>query len=104
MNRSAQELATIATNSFISDFVERHGECQATRQEAWETVARLENMAADVVNLVLKYEKPDDVAGTSEAVLGCILSIYGDEFGLAAALASSTLEKITEEKELTNAG
>lgn len=104
MTRTAQQHATACTNDFLAEYVERHGECQATRQEAWETVARLENMAADVVNLVLKYEKPDDVAGTSEAVLGCLLNAHGDEFGLAAALASSTLEKIIEEKELTNAG
>ena len=101
MTRTVQQVATSATNDFIKDFVEAHGECQATRQEAWEIVARLESMASDVVNLVLKYEKPDDVAGTSEAVLGCILSIYGDEFGLAAALASSTLEKIIEAKEIS---
>lgn len=100
MTRTAQQAATSAVNDFISDFVEAHGECQATRDEAYQTVSRLENMAADVVNLVMKYEKPDDVAGTSEAVLGCILSIYGDEFGLAAALASSTLEKIIETQEI----
>ena len=91
MTRTAQQYAMACTNDFIREYCERHEQCQATRDEAHEIVWRLEGMAADVVNLVLKYSKPEDVAGDCENILEILLIANSDEFGLAATLASSTL-------------
>ena len=44
-----------AYNEFIADFVERHGECKATRDEAHEWADRIVEMARESWVLCLKY-------------------------------------------------
>lgn len=93
--RSAQQRATDQTNEFIADFVDNHGHNQATRDEAYQTVSRLERMAQDVVNLVAKYSAPDDAENTTEYLIGA-LSDGRDEADLASYLVAAIIEKMAE--------
>ena len=50
-----QQKLNVAYNEFIVDFVEQHGECQATRDEAHERADLLSKLAKDVVTLFDKH-------------------------------------------------
>lgn len=51
-----------AYNEFIADFVERHGQNQATRDEAHEWADRIVSTAKDSWSLCLKYANSRDLA------------------------------------------
>lgn len=58
----AQKAQQTAYNEFIADYVERHGECKATRDEAHEVASWIESMAIEVARLCNKYAVQDDIA------------------------------------------
>lgn len=45
-----------AYNEFIADFCERHGECQATRDEAHEIADKLTALGSAIATSVLAYD------------------------------------------------
>ena len=59
----AQKAQQTAYNEFIADYVERHGECKATRDEAHEVAEWIEAMAKEVASLCGKYSSGAEVAG-----------------------------------------
>lgn len=59
----AQKAQQTAYNEFIADYVERHGECKATRDEAHEVAEWIETMAKEVASLCKKYSSDADIAG-----------------------------------------
>lgn len=58
----AQKTQQTAYNEFIADYVERHGECKATRDEAHEVAEWIEAMAKEVAALCGKYSSGAEVA------------------------------------------
>lgn len=94
--RTAQQRAVTATNDFICDFVELHGESQATRDEAHDIVAHLEGLAEDVRKLTDKYVGPlaeREIA--AENILDQLASGYEQQC-LAAWLYAALVEKAKE--------
>ncbi len=68
---SAQKAQQTAYNEFITDYVERHGECKATRDEAHEMadwVVKVCGIAVSVTRNVPCFSD-GDVAGDMIAVL-----------------------------------
>lgn len=51
----AQKAQQTAYNEFITDYVERHGECKATRDEAHEVADWVVGVAKESAALCLKY-------------------------------------------------
>lgn len=51
----AQKAQQTAYNEFIADYVERHGECKATRDEAHEVADWVVDMSKEVSALSFKY-------------------------------------------------
>ncbi len=90
--RTAQERATIATNDFICDFVEAHGENQATRDEAHQIVAQMEGLAEDVRKLTEKYLRDADREVAAEYIIDQLASGYEQQC-LAAWLYAALVEK-----------
>lgn len=58
----AQKAQQTAYNEFIADYVERHGECKATRDEAHEVAEWVVEMAKEVSALCAKYAERPEVA------------------------------------------
>ena len=58
-----QQKLTNAYNEFIADYVERHGECKATRDEAHKAAEWIESMAKEVASLCQKYSSDAEIAG-----------------------------------------
>lgn len=69
----AQKAQQTAYNEFISDYVERHGECKATRDEAHDVSYWILTMAEEVIDLCLKYAPARDVAADAAE---CITSDF----------------------------
>ena len=55
----AQQSLYAATNEFFRDHADRHGNSQASRDEATDFVVRAEKTVADVVALVRKHTAPE---------------------------------------------
>ena len=58
----AQKAQQTAYNEFIADYVERHGECKATRDEAHEVADWIEAMAKESVGLCFKFAGHKELA------------------------------------------
>lgn len=51
-----------AYNEFIANYVENHGECAATRNEAHQLADQIESMAAEIAAMCFKYAADADIA------------------------------------------
>lgn len=58
----AQKAQQTAYNEVIADYVERHGECKATRDEAHEVADWVERMAVMMQTVCANYATSSDVA------------------------------------------
>lgn len=98
----AQKAQQTAYNEFIADYVERHGECKATRDEAHEVAEWVETMAKEVLSLCRKYAGNDLVASdaANDLAAGFICDGYNDIDGkdeakfLAACAIAAALEVV----------
>lgn len=70
-----------AYNEFIMDFVERHGNNRATRDEAHEWADRIVSMARDALALCLKYS--DDRSIGHDAAHDLSVALCGGIQGLS---------------------
>lgn len=58
----AQKAQQTAYNEFIADYVERHGECKATRDEAHTYADMIVSACRDVIASVRRLGKPNEAA------------------------------------------
>lgn len=58
----AQKAQQDAYNEFIADYVERHGECKATRDEAHEVADWVVALAKDAADLCFNYAGHKELA------------------------------------------
>lgn len=94
----AQKDQQTAYNEFIADYVERHGECKATRDEAHEVAGGLVSMAVDLAGICDKYAKDVDVAedAASDLSASFIDAMYIDGKDEAKFLAACAIAAALE--------
>lgn len=91
MTTSAQQKLTNAYNEFIRDYVEAHGQNQATRDEAHERAAWCSELGQSVANMFIKLKlNADDVSW----VLDAITDIEPEEAYLVACAVAVALEEV----------
>ena len=98
----AQKAQQTAYNEFIADYVERHGECKATRDEAHEAADWVVDMSKDTLSLCRKYTGDDLVASdaANDLAAGFICDGYNDIDGkdeakfLAACAIAAALKVV----------
>lgn len=95
----AQKAQQTAYNEFIADYVERHGECKATRDEAHEVADWVVSMSGDAAKLFMKYVNHIGVANyTAFDAARTLIGDNGDIDGkdeakfLAACAIAASLE------------
>lgn len=76
----AQKAQQTAYNEFIADYVERHGECKATRDEAHEVADWVVDMSKDACLLCLKYAPNRLLA--EDAVSDLIGALIDDNYNI----------------------
>ena len=74
MATPAEQSCYHAVNEYVAAFVERHGECQATRDEAHENLDGYRKLAADAVRLAREYLSDDDVQDAAEEMARILLN------------------------------
>ena len=97
----AQKAQQAAYNEFIADYVERHGECKATRDEAHEVADWVVNLGIDTAVVVSKYaiDKTYET-DTAEIFVMNLIDSNGDIDGkdeaksLAACAIAAALEVV----------
>lgn len=72
----AQKAQQTAYNEFIADYVERHGECKATRDEAHEMADWVVSLAKDVVYICGLHAKPS--AERDDAATDLVYALIAD--------------------------
>ena len=92
--RTRSEKAYDAVTEFCAEYVDLHGNDQATREESWSEVIRHEAFAADLVTFALKYWKADDI---EEGVCEDAIKTFDGDHYLAAVLVALEIEKQTGE-------
>lgn len=90
----AENKAASAKDDFRAEYVDLHGNDQATRDEAWSEVIRHEKFAADLVKFALKYWPKDDI---EEGVCEDAIKTFDGDHYLAAVLVALEIEKQTGE-------
>jgi hypothetical protein len=96
----AQKAQQTAYNEFIADYVERHGECKATRDEAHEVADWVVGMARDVAGICFKYARyslaSDAANELSSSLIGEAIDIDGKDEAkfLAACAIAAALEVV----------
>lgn len=97
----AQKAQQTAYNEFIADYVEWHGECKATRDEAHEVADWVVSLAKDAANLCFKYGLHNGLAEDSAVDLSTsLIDDNGDIDGkdeakfLAACAIAAALEVV----------
>ena len=93
--RTRSEKAQEAKDNFRAEYVDLHGNDEATREEAWSEVIRHYAFAADLVTFALKYWKADDI---EEGVCEDAIKTFDGDHYLAAVLVALEIEKQTGEK------
>lgn len=90
-----------AYNEFIADYVERHGECKATRDEAHDVADWIVSMAKDVAVLSIKYAlRPEVASDAANDLAAALIDDNGDidskddARSLAAAVISVAMEEV----------
>lgn len=68
-----QKAQQTAYNEFIADYVERHGECKATRDEAHEVADWVVNMTGSTLTMCEKYSTDRAVIEDAASDLGGVL-------------------------------
>lgn len=86
-----QQKLTNAYNEFVRDFVERHGECQATRDEAHERADWCKALGKSVVDLAKRSELSPD---TIDWMVSAIPEIKEHEAYLVACAVAAALEEV----------
>lgn len=66
----AQKAQQTAYNEFIADYVERHGECKATRDEAHDCADWIVDMSQELAGVVAKH-------GHDEGERDCVSDFAG---------------------------
>lgn len=90
MATTEQQKLTNAYNEFIRDYVEAHGQNQATRDEAHERAAWCVELGQSVANMVIKFKlNIDDISWT----LDSITDIQPEEAYLVACAVAVALEE-----------
>lgn len=97
----AQKAQQTAYNEFIADYVERHGECKATRDEAHHVADWIVTMVGSAVTLCEKYATDQDVLADAASDLAASMidaagSIDGKDEAkfLAACAIAAALEVV----------
>lgn len=98
----AQKAQQAAYNEFIADYVERHGECKATRDEAHEVADWVVGMAKESAALCFKYSagSKEIAEDASSDLCAILIDDNGDIDGkdeakfLAACAIAAALEVV----------
>ncbi len=97
----AQKAQQTAYNEFIADYVERHGECKATRDEAHDVSYWILTMAEEAVDLCFKYAGHKELASdAANDLCAALINDNGDIDGkdeakfLAACAIAAALEVV----------
>lgn len=91
MTISVQQKLTNAYNEFILDYVEAHGQNQATRDEAHERAAWCVSLGQSVVDLAKRFKLPEN---TIDWMVEAIPEITADEAYLVACAVAVALEEV----------
>lgn len=90
MTTPTQQKLTNAYNEFIRDYVEAHGQNQATRDEAHERAAWCVSLSQSVVDLAKRFSLPEN---TIDWMIEAIPEINADEAYLVACAVAVALEE-----------
>lgn len=88
---TAQQKLTNAYNEFIRDYVEAHGQNQATRDEAHERAAWCSELGQSVVDLAKRFKLPEN---TIDWMIEAIPEIDAEEAYLVACAVAVALEEV----------
>ena len=88
---TAQQKLTNAYNEFIRDYVEAHGQNQATRDEAHERAAWCSELGQSVVDLAKRFKLSPD---TIDWMIEAIPEIDAEEAYLVACAVAVALEEV----------
>lgn len=88
---TAQQKLTNAYNEFIRDYVEAHGQNQATRDEAHERAAWCSELGQAVVDLAKRFKLPENAI---DWMIEAIPEIHADEAYLVACAVAVALEEV----------
>lgn len=86
-----QQKLTNAYNEFIRDYVEAHGQNQATRDEAHERAAWCSELGQSVVDLAKRFKLPEN---TIDWMIEAIPEIDAEEAYLVACAVAVALEEV----------
>lgn len=95
MTTPAEQSCYHAVNEYIAAFVERHGECQATRDEAHDEISQYRSTAKEAVRLARSHRITSDVQDAAEELARILLggSWLSDEFKLTCHMIAVEVEK-----------
>lgn len=79
-----------AINEYVSEYVDLHGSCQATRDEAHSEVATCEKVAKEAVAMARSHLPADEIEFAAEEIYRAILPSYRDRV-LCSAFVSAIL-------------
>ena len=88
---TAQQKLTNAYNEFIRDYVEAHGQNQATRDEAHERAAWCSELGQSVVDLAKRFKLSPD---TIDWMIEAIPEVGAEEAYLVACAVAVALEEV----------
>ena len=88
---TTQQKLTNAYNEFIRDYVEAHGQNQATRDEAHERAEWCKGLGWSVVYLATRFKLPEN---TIDWMIEAIPEINADEAYLVAYAVAVALEEV----------
>jgi len=92
MATAEEQKLTNAYNEFIRDYVEAHGQNQATRDEAHERAAWCSELGQSIVDLAKRFKLPEN---TIDWMIEAIPEVSADEaylVGCAVAVAKMEAE------------
>ena len=88
---TAQQKLTNAYNEFIRDYVEAHGQNQATRDEAHERAAWCSELGQSVVDLAKRFKLSSE---SIDWMIESLPEVGADEAYLAACAVAVALEEV----------
>lgn len=95
MTTPAQQKLTNAYNEFIRDYVEAHGQNQATRDEAHERAAWCVSLGQSVAEMFIKFKlEKNDLSWVLDAMLDAMSDVKDDEAYLVACAVAVALEEV----------
>jgi len=91
---TTQQKLTNVYNEFIADFVERHGECQATRDEAHERAAWCVSLGQAVAEMFAKFKlNKNNLTWVLDAMLTSMDDVMQDEADIVACAVAVAIEE-----------